>query len=320
MGIQKSTGCWCLWCLCTYCSRLRVIPLWTRTAYWFCRFQVLFMPEQEGICHCIPVSRFLCLDDEQVAMPLFAMVEFNHTVRAVAADARPVLLSFRGTRSPRSDQTRKHLWKLHNGKDIIVPCACRWFDAEKPDAQGYDERCAQDETEFQKQTYTHLMATSKFSLIVEGFGYHSFRLTEVLAAGAIPVIAIDHYVLPYAMLLDWDSFSIRVPEHQLMQLPDILRAIPAARVDRMQQRAAEVYELFFASLSLQVATAVEEIRLVHFVPAQRQTAERRRLLTHGLDYAEAVSQPTPSAVQHASMYCNAPAHRRKNAKDGAVMR
>jgi hypothetical protein len=30
---------------------------------------------------------------------------------------------------------------------------------------------------------------------VEGFGYHSFRLTEVLAGGAIPVIAIDHYVL-----------------------------------------------------------------------------------------------------------------------------
>lgn len=50
----------------------------------------------------------------------------------------------------------------------------------------------------------------------------------------------------------------------------------------MQQRAAEVYELFFASLSLQVATAVEEIRLVHFVPAHRQAQERRQLLTHGL--------------------------------------
>lgn len=35
----------------------------------------------------------------------------------------------------------------------------------------------------------------QFGLIVEGFGYHSFRLTEVMAGGAIPVIVVDHYVL-----------------------------------------------------------------------------------------------------------------------------
>ena len=39
------------------------------------------------------------------------------------------------------------------------------------------------------------MLNSKFSLIVEGFGYHSFRLTEALGAGSIPVIVVDHYVL-----------------------------------------------------------------------------------------------------------------------------
>jgi len=44
---------------------------------------------------------------------------------------------------------------------------------------GYDAQCQQAEVEFQKHTYTELAKNTKFALIVEGFGYHSFRLTEV---------------------------------------------------------------------------------------------------------------------------------------------
>ena len=73
---------------------------------------------------------------------------------------------------------------------------------------------------------------------MEGFGYHSFRLTEVLAAGAIPVIAIDHYVLvcgarvcltycqPYQDLLDWENFSIRVPEYDFMKVMLDISVVP----------------------------------------------------------------------------------------------
>ena len=56
------------------------------------------------------------------------------------------------------------------------------------------------------------MLGAKFSLIVEGFGYHSFRLTEVLAAGSIPVIVIDHYVLvciTVSMRCWWKCWRVR---------------------------------------------------------------------------------------------------------------
>ena len=56
-------------------------------------------------------------------------------------------------------------------------------------------------------------------IVFAGFGYHSFRLTEVMGGGSIPVILIDNYVLPFEGLLDWSSFSIRLPEHQLTNLP-----------------------------------------------------------------------------------------------------
>mmetsp|Transcript_821 Transcript_821/g.2728 ORF Transcript_821/g.2728 Transcript_821/m.2728 type:complete len:953 (-) Transcript_821:2162-5020(-) len=267
----------------------------------------------------VGLSTFHYRQGLDVAMPLFAMVEFNASTRMIPAEKRRVLLSFRGTRSPRSDQTRRHLWKIHNGVDIITPCACRWFDADNNDSTGYDERCKLDEEAFQAVTYTELLSSSKFSLIVEGFGYHSFRLTEVLAAGAIPVIVIDHYVLPYEEILDWSTFSVRVPEHLLLQVPDILRAIPPKVVAAMQRRAAEAYEQYFWSLGAQVATALEQIRILHFTSLERRPSEIARLLADGLPYKEVITA-TPDKVQADSMYCNAPQHRRAQARDGAVMR
>jgi hypothetical protein len=40
----------------------------------------------------------------------------------------------------------------------------------------------------------------------------------MMSAGSIPVIVTDHYVPPFADILDWESFSIRVPEHKLEQV------------------------------------------------------------------------------------------------------
>ncbi|EGD81170.1 hypothetical protein PTSG_11210 [Salpingoeca rosetta] len=79
-----------------------------------------------------------------------------------------------------------------------------------------------------------------------------------MAAGAIPVIVVDHYVLPYQDLLDWETFSIRIPEHRLLELPRILRSIPDEVVEMMQRRVVFVFEEFFKSLSTQVHAALLE--------------------------------------------------------------
>jgi hypothetical protein len=154
-----------------------------------------------------------------VSLPLFAMVEYSPTQRHRPAAERDHLLTFRGTRSNGSDQMRRHLWKIHNNADVLVVCACRWLGEDRmSSATGYDGRCVEDEAAFAKYNYTDLATNTKFSLIVEGFGYHSFRLTEAMGAGSIPVILVDHYVLPFQSILDWDAFSIRLPEHRLFEL------------------------------------------------------------------------------------------------------
>ena len=74
----------------------------------------------------------------------------------------------------------------------------------------------EEEHRFQQHTSSELHANTTFALIVEGSGYNTLRLLEeVMSAGAIPVICVDYVILPFQDLLDWDEFSIHVPEHLL---------------------------------------------------------------------------------------------------------
>lgn len=77
---------------------------------------------------------------------------------------------------------RRHLLELHNGRDIIV--ADRYHD-------GSD-----------KYDYADLLISSRFGLVPRGGGLHSYRFIEVLAAGAIPVVLADDWVIPFQEVVD----------------------------------------------------------------------------------------------------------------------
>ena len=97
---------------------------------------------------------------------------------------------------------------------MLVSCRARFGGG----TEEYDSNCAQDAKDYMKYTDQELAISSKFALIVEGYGYNAMRLVDLMSAGCIPVIVTDHYVLPFNDLLDWESFSIRVPEHKLEQV------------------------------------------------------------------------------------------------------
>jgi hypothetical protein len=67
-------------------------------------------------------------------------------------------------------------------------------------------------------------------------------------------------------VLDWHRFSVRIPPHRIPELPDLLRAIPAATVRQMQARLREVKRRFllfpFAS-----ALALIELRVAALLNA-----------------------------------------------------
>ena len=59
--------------------------------------------------------------------------------------------------------------------------------------------------------------------------YPPTRLLTQVRHGCIPVIIMDGVLMPFEGVLDYASFSIRIPEADVEQLDALLRAVPAAR-------------------------------------------------------------------------------------------
>ena len=81
-------------------------------------------------------------------------------------------------------------------------------------------------------------------------------VSSAVLAGCVPVIVMDGIEMPFENVLDYSSFSIRLTEAQLPQLPHLLRAVPRARVAALQEGLRRVRSRFtYAS------TAANDLRV-----------------------------------------------------------
>lgn len=60
--------------------------------------------------------------------------------------------------------------------------------------------------------------------------------------GCIPVIIMDEVHAVFESILDYDSFSVHVPESSIPDVPQILQAITAPQILRMQQHLSTVWQ------------------------------------------------------------------------------
>ena len=96
--------------------------------------------------------------------------------------------------------------------------------------------------------YDETMAKAKFGFAPGGNGQHSFRLGEVMKAGAVPIDVQRQkggMVLPFEDVLDWTKFSISAGLTELPMLQETLRSISEAEFRRMQARSLSVARIFF---------------------------------------------------------------------------
>jgi len=93
-------------------------------------------------------------------------------------------------------------------------------------------------------TYAEIMYNSHFVLCPRGFGASSIRLFEVMRAGRVPVIISDKWTAP--PVGDWNSFSIKIGENDIHNIPFILasRKHFAGELGRI---ARETYTTYFSS-------------------------------------------------------------------------
>src|SRR6185295_475378 len=96
---------------------------------------------------------------------------------------------------------------------------------------------------FPLSKYARALCDTKFVLCPRGLGASSFRVFECLKAARIPVIISDDWVLPSGP--DWNSFSIRVSEKNVEQIPKIVRESEVFAID-MSRKAWQAYRDWFS--------------------------------------------------------------------------
>lgn len=97
--------------------------------------------------------------------------------------------------------------------------------------------------------YWNEITRARFSLCPPGWSAWSPRLFDAIVAGSIPVIISDDWVPPFAGILNYADFSIRVKEDEVDKLPEILAAISPQEEARLRRNLQAVYERFVYSLT-----------------------------------------------------------------------
>jgi hypothetical protein len=118
---------------------------------------------------------------------------------------------------------RQKLWKLYKDNDWKKKHAI-WYGS-------YDETPGD---------YSELLSRSKFCLVIPGDGW-SARYEDAATHGCVPVIIMDHTLGPFEALIDYSRFSIRLGEHELHKLVEVLTAVTPGRLAQLQEGLAQAW-------------------------------------------------------------------------------
>lgn len=89
------------------------------------------------------------------------------------------------------------------------------------------------------ETYSRIIHESIFTLCPRGYGANSFRYSEALQYGSIPVYISDEFILP------WDEEAEFITLNSVDNISDILEKIEPSDIVTMQDRIQYVYNKYF---------------------------------------------------------------------------
>jgi hypothetical protein len=140
-------------------------------------------------------------------------------------ESRPFLVVFAGNFR---DKTRKALKQLHDEeKGILI--------------FGRKERGKY----LNGTTFEDLLAGSKFALSPRGDNLFSYRFTEILSAGAIPIVHSNGWVLPFREeLVDWKECALHIPQEDANKTLEIISQIDDKKRCQMRKRCYEIYQKY----------------------------------------------------------------------------
>lgn len=187
----------------------------------------------------------------RIGAPPLAALE---ALARVPAHRRPYWLTFKGQVYPngRADRPERLLLQRLEAADsparrVVVAMRCqRWKPPWRPNWTSHELQqftrfdCdARDRTYARSPPYLSLLNTT-FALVPGGMQPASYRLSEAMAAGAIPIVVSGDaygrtYLLPFAEVVPWSRLSYSLRWEQLGSLVERLARLESAEVARMQQ-------------------------------------------------------------------------------------
>ncbi|KAH7638661.1 exostosin-1a-like protein [Dermatophagoides farinae] len=153
-------------------------------------------------------------------------------------------------------ETRNSLYHLHNGNDIHIYTTCKHGKKWK---EFVDERCDQDNAEYDKHDYQIMMKNSTFCLVPRGRRLGSYRFLEALSFGCIPIVLSNSWVLPFSEIIDWPSAVVMGDERLVFQIPDHIRSLSRFEIESMRLQGIFLYNNYFSSINRILMTTISII-------------------------------------------------------------
>ena len=157
---------------------------------------------------------------------------------------RTYFLTFKGnfaTSGPYGDVRRRARQVLHNPAEGIVI-----VDSNSTEGQSYDFR--------------RLMYDTTFALILRGDQQYSYRYTEVVCCGAVPVmVASPGWVPPFSNLHAFSEYGILVQPEELATLLTVLRALTEEDIRRLRYAAKQFCLQHLITVHQQTDSMIESV-------------------------------------------------------------
>jgi hypothetical protein len=111
------------------------------------------------------------------------------------------------------------------------------------------------------ESYTTLLSQTQFAGVPRGDNLFSYRFTEALSAGCIPVVYADDWVLPFSneWVGDWNSMIIMIKEKDAPYTMEYLKNITKEQRCQMQQKGYEFYQRYMATPEGVIAGIIESL-------------------------------------------------------------
>ena len=113
-----------------------------------------------------------------------------------------------------------------NNTDVLIDTVCKGW--------------GKDQYTSPPSTFGALLLNSTFGFAPGGGGSGSYRFSEVLGLGGIPVVLSD-FLPPMWPDLDWSGCMVRVSEARIVDLPRMLRSISKEEIRTRQQRCKVLF-------------------------------------------------------------------------------